>query len=244
MGLLRKLEKFRRDTRDRVRCASSTRELQRLLSGVPEPVIFDVGANHGNVARKFRKRFPGSTVYCFEPFPETHASLVANTADDPRIKTFNFGLADHSGEQAFYSNTRPEANSLLASAAGVEDVWGAGVMETREVVEVALRTLDSVVEELGVPRIDLLKLDVQGAEHLVMLGAKATCDAGRIGVVFTEVITQPAYEGQQRFDQALGSYYDRGFDLHNMYTASLTEEGRIRYLDAIFTRDERRSAAA
>ena len=115
-------------------------------------------------------------------------------------------------------------------------------METKRLVTVPMRTLDSVIDELAVPRVDLLKLDVQGAEHLVMRGAVQSCRAGKIGLLFAEIITQPAYAGQLRFDEALGAYYDCGFDLHNLYTAALTDEGKIQYLDAIFTRDQRRAA--
>jgi hypothetical protein len=96
--------------------------------------------------------------------------------------------------------------------------------------------LDSVISELQLPKIDILKLDVQGAEHLVMKGAGSACRERRINIIYSEIITQPTYVGQKRLDEALGVFYESGFDLHNIYNLNSSESGRLRQVDAIFTR--------
>ncbi|MET0168053.1 MAG: hypothetical protein ABW318_24070, partial [Vicinamibacterales bacterium] len=45
--------------------------VQRELIRADEPLIFDVGAHHGSVARTYRRLFPGALIHCFEPFPDS-----------------------------------------------------------------------------------------------------------------------------------------------------------------------------
>lgn len=209
--------------------------MQRLVD-TKEPIIFDVGAHHGYVSRKFRSLFPASTVYSFEPFHDSFEQLKLNTASDPRIKAFNFGLGDRNGTQSFHSNSSSLTNSLLATDELGSLTWGSGLLETQKVVDAEFKTLDSVLEAMKIPYIDILKLDVQGAEPLVMEGALSACRAGIIGLVYSEIIIQPTYKGQKRFDESLAAFYASGFDLFNMYNMCFTAEGRLCQIDATFTK--------
>ena len=76
-----------------------------------------------------------------------------------------------------------------------------------------------------------------------MAGAAETCRRELIRLVYSEIIIQPTYKGQKRFDQFLGSFYDSGFDLYHFYNLSFSNEGRLRQVDAIFTRNERPNPA-
>jgi FkbM family methyltransferase len=211
--------------------------MQNLLVGVEQPIIFDVGAHVGQVSRTFREYFPTSMVYAFEPFRESFVKLQGNTSSDANIKVFNFGLSDQSGLRDFHSNLSSATNSLFATDEhGGPRTWGSGLLETTDIVQAEFRTIGSVVASLPIPRIDILKLDVQGAESLVMAGAAEICRRGLVRLVYSEIIIQPTYKGQKRFDECLGSFYDSGFDLYRFYNFDLSNEGRLRQVDAIFTR--------
>ena len=212
------------------------KDMQRLLRGNRQPIIFDVGAHHGHISRHFRSLFPNSVVYSFEPFHESFETLKANTCNDSDIHALNFGLSDCIGSKAFHSNPSSATNSLLATDKEGAATWGSGLLETTKVIEARFETLDSVVAANRIPAIDILKLDVQGAEPLVMAGSSAACKRRMIRLVYSEIITQPTYVGQKRFDHALATFYDCGFDLYNIYNISCTSEGRLRQVDAIFTR--------
>lgn len=210
--------------------------MQRLLIGIKEPIIFDVGAHHGQVSRHFRGLFPTSTVYSFEPFHDSFEQLKIHTVSDPGIKIFNFGLSDRNGTQSFNSNSYSATNSLLATDELSSLTWGPGVLETQTIVQAEFRTIDSILAAMKIPRIDILKLDVQGAEPLVMAGAREACRTGAIGLVYSEIIIQPTYKGQKRFDESLAAFYGNGFDLYNLYNMCHRADGRLCQVDATFTK--------
>lgn len=212
------------------------RDLERLLSRVKQPIIFDVGAHHGHVSRHFRELFPTSLVYAFEPFPESFRVLAENTREDPSIKAFNLGLSDFKGTQSLHSNANSATNSLLPTDDRGARTWGQGLLETGGIVEAHFETADSVVIAQCIQEISILKLDVQGAEPRVMAGASEICRQGLVQIIYSEIIIQPTYVGQARFDQALTPFLGQGFELFNIYNLSSTSDGRLRQLDAIFTR--------
>lgn len=215
------------------------REMQRLFKETSEPIIFDVGACHGDISILFRNLFPSSTVYAFEPFPESFVKLKMTTSCDPNIKIFNLGFSDTEGDKLFHSNLSSVTNSLLESDPRASDTWGKGLLETKELVKAHFTTIDSFVKDINIPRIDILKLDVQGAENLVMKGAKESCLKQAIEIIYSEFITQPTYKNQLRFDEMLHEFYTCGFDLHNIYNMVLTSKGKLSQIDVIFTRNSK-----
>ena len=79
-------------------------EIGRLCNTRSHPIIFDIGAYHGDISLTYRQLLTDSTVYAFEPFPESFDLLRKNTMDDPNIRAFNLGLSDFKGPQLFSSN--------------------------------------------------------------------------------------------------------------------------------------------
>ena len=210
-------------------------EMKRLMKEVKNPVIFDVGAHHGDVTRDFRKLFTNSTIYAFEPFMESYKELKKNTQSDPNIHAYNFGLGDEDGSKEFFVNEKSSTNSLLQSDSASDKTWGENLLTTKEAIKIEIRKLDSVIEKLKISHIDILKLDVQGAEYLVLSGAQQAARDSKISLLYTEIITLPTYVGQKRFDEMLGIYYNSGLNLHGFYNMSRTKFGQLRQLDAIFT---------
>lgn len=212
-------------------------EAMRLLLGADGcSTIFDVGAHHGVTVRAFRKSFPQARIHAFEPFPDSFRVLRAATERDRGVSAMPIGLADRAGTRCFHSNRSSMTNSLLPVDEAGPRTWGPELLDPVERVEAQFSTVDAVMAELGVSEIDILKLDVQGAEPLVMAGAENALRLGKVKIVYSEIIAQPTYVGQHRFDHGLGVFYDHGLDLHGLYGMDRMPNGRLRCVDAIFTR--------
>src|ERR1051325_50700 len=80
-------------------------------TGRPVTTIFDVGANHGQMARYFRQHFPHATLHCFDPNPGVHRELEALAARDRRMYVVRKALSDRSGQADFFCYE----NDLLSS---------------------------------------------------------------------------------------------------------------------------------
>jgi len=211
-------------------------ELAYLFPGEEELTLFDVGAHDGFTAGHFRAHFKKANIYCFEPFPEAFERLKPNTARDSRIHAFDYGLSNRDHIQDFHSNTFSMSNSLLATDERGHTVWGRNIMETKEVIQAKFKTLDTVMAELQLDRVDVLKMDVQGAEHLVLEGAAQTLREGRIRAIYAELMTQLSYVGQKTFSEMMKVYYDCGFELHNIFNLESDDTRKLRQMDIILTR--------
>jgi FkbM family methyltransferase len=107
----------------------------------------------------------GARVYAFEPNPDCYRRLLKNVVENrlqDRIQTFNVALGEHVAS----GTMRVEGGGTTGGTVVLGDS-----MTTDEGAHVTVTTVDHMVSALGIPRIDLLKIDVEGAEIDVLQGA-------------------------------------------------------------------------
>lgn len=110
----------------------------------------------------------GATVRAIEPVAEYVAQAEALTAGEPRVTTHEVAVTAQDGPIRMQITHEPQSRSVSS----------AGLYDTEEFTEVRGLTLPSLLRELGDERIDLLKLDVEGAEYEVV----PTLDLRALGV--------------------------------------------------------------
>ncbi|ONI87674.1 hypothetical protein ALI22I_20910 [Saccharothrix sp. ALI-22-I] len=158
-----------------------------------DAVVFDVGANIGMFSLFVNALCPSARIFAFEPLPSVFDKLSRNTARIG-VELFDHGLSDGERDSVFtyypgYSMMSGQAE--YAEPAAEVEVVKRYLTNAREdalldradelladrfreqAVPVRLRRLSDVVAETGVPRIDLLKIDVQRAELDVLRGVDA-----------------------------------------------------------------------
>lgn len=205
-----------------------------IVSKHPEPVIFDVGAHVGWTTHKYASLFPRGSIWAFEPYPVAFLALKLNTAGNDQVHLVNRALGIYTGETLLHCNVGDQTNSLLPTDPRASSTWECNVVETRGMQLVKVQKLDEFAAENQIKRIDILKLDTQGSEHLVLDGAKGLLGRGDIGVVYTEIITMPTYQNQAGLLGMLARLEGLGYDLHSLYNLWSTDGGRLRQLDALF----------
>ncbi|MEU8975768.1 amino acid adenylation domain-containing protein [Streptomyces monashensis] len=162
--------------------------------------IVDVGANIGLFTLFASGRNPDGRLYAFEPLPPLHDSLRRNAklhGLGARLFDCGLGATAHEETFTFYPHntvnstraaTAPEARDLvrayLRNKAKPADGARSGAAARDmidEIVESRLesrsftcrvRTFSEIIEEEGMDRIDLVKIDVEGAEHEVLKGIR------------------------------------------------------------------------
>jgi FkbM family methyltransferase len=120
-------------------------------------VILDIGSNVGASIIYFHKRFPGAQIFGFEPHPDTFRILEKNVASLTAVKIFNFGLGASDQRIAVRADA---VNFGAFNTRG--DFKDRGFAATA--VECQVRRFDSVLRELGLDHVDLMKIDCEGAE--------------------------------------------------------------------------------
>ena len=129
----------------------------------------DVGAHAGDILKEMVHYAPAGRHFAFEPLPEFAALLAGRF---PCVQVNKLALSDEDGEATFYCADRPALSGLEQRA----DVLRA------KAITVHTATLDGVLP-VDLP-IRLIKIDVEGAELLVLRGAKETLTRWRPFIVF------------------------------------------------------------
>ena len=149
------------------------RWILRQLAPFGPKVLFDVGANDGDWLRVARAEVPGAHVHAFEIVGDTFTALTQRVPPSPSI-TFNaHGLSDHAGQVEMHTYGK---HTFLASHVAFPH-------GDHQRVPCPVRRGDDYLDEHGIERIDFLKIDVEGAEHLVLDGFSRALDAGRVDVI-------------------------------------------------------------
>ena len=111
-----------------------------------ELIIFDVGAYIGKISLKYNQLFPRSTIFSFEPFPDSYSKLEKNTSPFKNIITINKGLSKDEGYSEFQINSSAPTNSIFKTDKLSKLRWGKGLLETLETIEVKMTTIDNFVK--------------------------------------------------------------------------------------------------
>lgn len=118
-----------------------------------ESVVFDVGGYLGDFAEAVYQRY-GCKVYIFEPVPEFYEKCIARFSGNEKIVTLNYGLS--SIDESLDIGLAADASSFASPHA------------TGAVQKVLLRSVARVIGELGLSRIDLMKINIEGGEFEVI----------------------------------------------------------------------------
>jgi FkbM family methyltransferase len=135
-------------------------------------VFFDVGAHIGYFSMKAsRKVGPSGRVLSFEPNPETLKLLRDNVAANHTANVTVEPIACTDREQML---TLYAADIINTGASSLSSANASITAAAPKAYAVRGRPIDDVVRELSLSRVDVIKVDVEGAEVSVMRGALET----------------------------------------------------------------------
>ena len=123
-------------------------------------IILDLGSNIGASVHFFRGRYPNARIIAVEADPGTLVKLRANTGAWPNMEVHPVAVAGADGRRIFYPSRLSWASSLIGGSA----VSPLAKNVESSSIEVTACSLDSLLDRLGVLSIDLLKIDIEGAE--------------------------------------------------------------------------------
>jgi len=123
----------------------------------------DIGSNLGYYALLASKcTGPRGKVIAIEPEPNNFDLLKINVETNriENVTVLPYAIGDENGTSKFFVTEASNTNSLLQPALG-------NVMAS---IHVQVRKLDTLYEELNIPRIDLVRMDIEGGEIIAIKG--------------------------------------------------------------------------
>jgi FkbM family methyltransferase len=147
-----------------------------VLKHAPMPVVFDVGANIGDWTASILGKHNSVSVHAFEPSSETFSVLHQRNIESTSVTLVRKACSDHVGDSCLIVHGPTWGTNSLAPK---ESRLGGGV--TTEAV--ALTTIDVYCDENDIQRINLLKVDAEGHDMAVMLGANKMLRSGSVDVI-------------------------------------------------------------
>ncbi len=197
-------------------------------------LVIDVGANVGQYAQSLRNDAYAGWIVSFEPIAAAYEELAALANKDARWKALNMALGDKEGVANINVSQSPVFSSIFPQLPAATKFSSAAQVVRSESVRVA--RLDDIFAELPTSKAAFLKIDTQGYERQVLLGAPERLSSF-LGVQM-ELPIMHLYEGTWKFHEAVAYMSDVGFEISNIVpvhydetdTASLVE------VDCIFRR--------
>ena len=168
---------------------------ERHLVGRTNMVIFDVGAYVGITANYFHDF--AKVIHAVEPNKENYECLVESVKYNrlDKVKTYKAALTNKDGKINLFYGGQNSAHNILGGGMGSEEVdaW----------------TLDTLFEKTGEKRVNLLKLDIEGAEFEVLGGLPFKRNAPKIDLIMGEMHNWAGRNPQQ----VIWSLKEAGFEV-------------------------------
>lgn len=139
----------------------------------PNMVIVDIGAHIGYFTRLFSKLVgKRGQVFAFEADPTNYVLLTQNTLGRPNVNRVQLALTDKTGTIDFYHYAdKSGAHSTLPNVP---------LTFAKRKITVTSTTLDSWCTENHIPRVDVIKMDIEGGESAALRGMNATLQNTKI----------------------------------------------------------------
>jgi FkbM family methyltransferase len=131
--------------------------------GSPQTIV-DAGAHAGLFSLYLHDRFPDARIIAAEPAPSTFRRLSRNVAGIAAISPHELALAAEESSGRFREN---------------ELSWGSALAEDGD-VEVSTVTLRGLLDRSGLAEVDLLKIDIEGAEWAVFESERDLAGAAHV----------------------------------------------------------------
>ncbi len=146
-----------------------------------EDVVFDVGANVGEWSTYALGVDPSIHLYSFEPLPAIFPDLKTKLSPFPTAQVFNLALSNQTGtgQFCFYD----ESYDFSALSSFYEREVLKVDHQPPKIIEVKLDTVSHFCSEHNIDTIDLLKIDAEGAEWVILQGARPLIEQNKIRAI-------------------------------------------------------------
>jgi len=214
--------------------------MQSRIEHLPEQVrtnlayVVDVGANEGQWSTAVLSVVAPRRMELFEPNPEAAKILRSRLGARPGLSVHSLALGAESGELTMNILSSSNFSSFLDPRPEIGRYYGSKAIAVADRIAVPVRRLDDVLRDPET--IDVLKIDVQGFECRVLLGAREVLRRTRTLIVEANLVSH--YKEDDSFGSLAATVDGLGFGLWDISAPFRAEDGRALWCDAVFVNRE------
>jgi len=195
--------------------------------------VVDVGASSGSFMEAVAKHYTIKRGFLIEPLAHRCNELRTRFAE-PAFTVLEGAAAEAEGMVEFNIHSFDYASSMLDWSGEISDRFAFDMSLREKVVVKTMRLDDIFATNSYSEEIDLLKIDVQGAEMLVLRGAEAVLP--RVRHVYVEVAFREVYRDGCTFNDVYNFLTGRGFQLLEVTECARDASQTLEWVDALFRR--------
>lgn len=175
-------------------------------------VYFDIGANMGLTTVVASLAGTPARIVAFEPTHKYaalwHKNVEANGVRNASL--LQCAVGEKTGTLEFIVNPNAPMHNRFNKGESLSR-YPRATDDATDVSKIAVTTVDTVCAALGISRITLLKIDVEGAEPAVLRGAKQMLEAKAIDSIYIEFIPEFMREMKESVEAFAESIYNFGY---------------------------------
>ncbi len=171
-------------------------------------IFFDVGANIGQSAQEYTKKFPSARIVSFEPVPATFKQLQKNLTHFARVRCVPLALASRAGQCSMLALGTSPSNRLVSTGEPAD---------SEKTISVEQQTLDHFCDTEKISHIHYLKIDTEGADLDVLRGAEKMLAQQNIDLVQVEAGMNPRNTHHVPFEELKKHLEQHDYFLFGIY---------------------------
>jgi len=182
------------------------------LKGKEKPVFIDIGANIGLISLYISRHIPDAQIFALEPGllqRSLFGLTIARNKLAEKIQLFPYAVSDSDNLTTFVT--------FEHDVDGIAD----GLVNTGRVPEksisipIATITLDSFIKRHNINQVDIIKIDIEGAEFLAFAGAKETLTNFK-PVIYFELNQLNLKSYQHTAEETIRSLINLNYKIYNL----------------------------
>jgi FkbM family methyltransferase len=185
-----------------------------------EFIIFDIGSRDCIQSIEFYNTFPNAKIYAFECNPNT-INICKNNIKlyNDRIILIEGAVSNYDGDIIFYPiNQQKTITSWSDGNPGASSIYKSNntyIYETyiQDEISINCHRLDSVMKKYNIPKVDIIWIDLQGAELLAFKSLGNHLE--NVKYIHTEISHKEIYSGQVMFNELNDFIISNGFIIKN-----------------------------